>query len=124
MLHIEPTKSTPRVILDPQEKLLSIGGQSYPENAFKFFEPIIAALDSFLTEGRPGLRVEFALHYINTSSSKCLMTILDRLEEASKAGKQISLTWYVNPENESEQECAEEFQEDITFPFNIVVAGA
>ncbi len=70
-----------------------------------------------------GLRVELVLHYINTSSSKCLMNIMDRLEEASKAGQKISLTWYVDPENESEQECAEEFKEDVTFPFHIVASS-
>lgn len=44
-LFIEQTKSTPKVLFDHQNAKLSIQGQSYPENAFQFYEPIIAWLD-------------------------------------------------------------------------------
>ena len=36
-LYIEKTKSTPEVRFDPQNNKLAINGQSYPENAFKFY---------------------------------------------------------------------------------------
>ena len=119
-IQIEPTKSTPQVIFDPVESSLLITGQSYPENAFKFYEPIIEMLETYFAEGHQGLKVQLSFRYINTSSSKCLMSILDRLEEAHIAQHQIAVIWYVDPENESEQECAEEFQEDATFSFQIV----
>ena len=39
-LYIEQTKSTPRIQFEADSNKLRIEGQSYPENAFKFYEPV------------------------------------------------------------------------------------
>ncbi len=46
---------------------------------------------------------------------------LDLLEEAVDRGVNVKLKWICNEQNEYEQECAEEFKEDYTFPFEIVL---
>lgn len=121
-LFIEQTKGTPRIDFDPEKGILKIKGQSYPENAFKFYEPIFKWVDEYLeTEvGEITIDIEFNLPYINTSSSKCIMMLLERFENAFDSGKKIALNWYYDKENESELECAEEFKEDTSLPFNII----
>lgn len=116
----EETKGTPRVDFDPSTNILVLKGQSYPENAFKFYEPIFQWVDQYLEETDGEILVKFSLPYINTSSSKCIMMFLEKLETAYNQGKRITITWYYDQENESELECAEEFQEDVTMPFKIV----
>ncbi len=120
-LHIEGSKSTPTVILDAEKNNLFLQGQSYPENAFKFYEPIFQWVDEYLEKlnAEVLVQIDFNLPYINTSSSKCIMMLLEKLDKAYESGKKLTLNWYYNEDNESELECAEEFKEDLTFPFNI-----
>ena len=121
-LFIAPTKGTPCIDFNPENNVLSIKGQSYPENAFKFYEPVFKWVDEYLQNaiGEILIDIEFSLPYINTSSSKCIMMLLDKFEDAFNLGKKITLNWYYDEENESELECAEEFKEDISMPFNII----
>lgn len=120
-LYIEKTKSTPEVQFDIQSYKLRIEGQSYPENAFKFYEPIFNWLDNHLRQIEQEVVLEMYFHmpYINTSSSKCVMMLLERLENAYQEGQKIMVRWYYDVENETALECAEEFKEDVTVPFEI-----
>lgn len=121
-LLLKESKSTPCVDFDAEKNILSLKGQSYPEDAFLFFKPLLEWLKEYLA-GKVGEDVEFeiALTYTNTSSSKCIMMILDLLEDAADQGVKVKLKWICNEHNEYEQECAEEFKEDYTFPFDIVL---
>ncbi|MEG6585128.1 DUF1987 domain-containing protein [Dendrosporobacter sp. 1207_IL3150] len=119
-LYIEQTKGTPEVNLDPERNILELNGQSYPENAYKFYEPIFAWIDEYFAQTDAEVLVKLNLPYINTSSSKCIMMLLDKLDEAYSDGKRIRIDWYYDEENESELECAEEFQEDVSLPFEII----
>lgn len=122
-IDIVSTKSTPEVRFDPENHVLSIKGESYPENAFKFYEPLLDWIDEYfsIVPEHQHIQINFDLAYINTSSTKCFMMLLDKFEEAFQDGKKLQLTWYYNSENENELECAEEFKEDMSFPFEIVV---
>lgn len=124
-LHIEATKSSPEVRFDPVTGTLSISGQSYPENALKFYEPLLNWLDNYLVQMNQETVVSIELHlpYINTSSTKCFMMLLEKLDRAFAAGKAVEVRWYYNEENEAEQECAEEFKEDLNLPFAILPRG-
>jgi len=120
-LLIEKTKSTPEIQFDLESYKLRIEGQSYPENAFKFYEPVFAWLDNHLRqiEQEVVLEIYFHMPYINTSSSKCVMMLLDKLENAYQEGQKIAVRWYYDVENETALECAEEFKEDLSIPFEI-----
>lgn len=120
-LYIEKTKSTPKIQFDLQSYRMRIEGQSYPENAFKFYEPVFAWLDNHLrqVEQEVVLEIYFHMPYINTSSSKCIMMLLEKLEEAYKDGQKIVIRWYYDSDNDMALDCAEEFKEDLTLPFDI-----
>ncbi len=69
---IDKTKSTPYIEFDPILNKLIINGQSYPENAFNFYEPLTKWVDEYLSSSPSEVKVELNIPYINTSSSKCL----------------------------------------------------
>ncbi|KGK85050.1 hypothetical protein DP73_18690 [Desulfosporosinus sp. HMP52] len=119
-LLIESTKATPLIDFDSDKSTLVLKGQSYPENAFKFYDPVFNWIDSYLATNPQEIHVEVRLSYVNTSSSKCIMMLLESFEKAFQRGVSIQLNWYCDMENESEVECAEEFKEDMTFPFEII----
>ncbi|OQX17971.1 MAG: hypothetical protein BWK76_08920 [Desulfobulbaceae bacterium A2] len=112
-LIIEATKSSPRIQLNPVTHVLDIRGESYPENATKFYAPVFAWLGRYLAElGDEPVTVNLCISYFNSSSSKALMNLFDQLEDACRAGRRISVFWYYDPDNETALECGEEFRED------------
>ncbi|ABZ84155.1 conserved hypothetical protein [Heliomicrobium modesticaldum Ice1] len=121
-LYITGAKGTPEVDFDPFQHTLKLSGQSYPENAFKFYEPILRWVDAYLEQltAEANVVIDFSFPYINTSSSKCVMMLLEKLDGAFQKGKQLSLNWYYDEDNDSELECAEEFKEDVTMPFRLI----
>jgi len=125
-INLEATRSTPAIRFDPMDGKLTIIGQSYPENAFAFYQPLLEWIDEYLESRRAeaGLSAELQLPYINTSSTKCLLMLLERLENAFLEGVKVSVRWYYDEDNDSELECAEEFKEDLTLPFHIVAKTA
>lgn len=118
-IRIPQTPSTPAVHADRAAGRVSMAGESYPENPFEFFQPLIDWIGDYLdAETRP-LELVLALIYLNTSSIRAMMDIFDRMEEAHRAGRAVRVRWTYAPENERVGELAEEFREDCTFPFAI-----
>jgi len=119
-LVLAATTSTPGVRFDAATGQLALSGESYPENSHEFFRPLIGWVSGFLAATVLPVRLEVALTYLNTSSIKSLMDILDLLEEAHRGGREVALTWYYDEENDRALEMAEEFREDFTLPFFVV----
>lgn len=121
-INLEATRSTPEIRFDPASNRLSINGQSYPENAFAFYQPLLKWIDDYFEQLAPEteISVELQLPYINTTSTKCLLMLLEKLEEAYEGGTRVAVRWLYDEDNESELECAEEFKEDLTLPFRII----
>ncbi|WP_027087270.1 DUF1987 domain-containing protein [Cohnella panacarvi] len=121
-INLEATRSTPEIRFDPAANRLSIDGQSYPENAFAFYQPLLQWIDDYFEQLAPGIEVsvELQLPYINTTSTKCLLMLLDKLQAAYEDGLRVAVRWLYDEDNESELECAEEFKEDLTLPFQII----
>ena len=114
------TASSPKVSSDALTGVLRLEGESYPENSFEFFSPILAWVEAWLARDGRALTLDLRLTYLNTSSIKCLMDLLDALEEAHRAGRTVAVTWRYDPENDRALDLAEEFKEDLTLPFAIL----
>lgn len=122
MIHdfeLRQTSSTPQVLADQEHGRITMAGDSYPENPFEFFQPIIDWIENYLSQDTRPLHLELALVYLNTSSIRAMMDIFDRMEEAFQHGREVSVHWTFDPENERVGELADEFKEDCTFPFII-----
>ena len=119
MIDIYPTKSTPRVLFEEQEDTLTISGECYPENSFDFFKPIFNWLKEKMLDDKD-LSMSVNISYMNSSSTKCMLDILEILEKAYDNGKKINIIWYYEEDNERTLDLAEEFREDFTMPFDII----
>jgi hypothetical protein len=113
-LIIEATKYTPRILLDAENHLLEIIGETYPENTAEFYAPVFSWLEEYIAKlQNEAVTVNLEINYFNSSSSKVLMDIFDKFEASVKEGKNITLNWIYDKENESSLEYGEEFQEDL-----------
>ena len=65
-------------------------------------------LTGFVTTVKGPLNFDFKLSYFNTSSSKCLVDILDLLKKYQNDGGSVSVNWYYD-DSEEELEEVEDF---------------
>ncbi len=119
-IHIEGSQSTPTITTCAASGVLRMVGESYPENAYELFGPVFTWVETFLDDTAQPLRVELELMYLNTSSIKAVMDVFDMLELAHEKGREVSVHWYYDAENERVGELAEEFREDCSFPFHVL----
>ena len=121
-LYIEATKSSPEVDFNSETGVLKIKGQSYPENAFKFYEPLFDWIDDYFEIHNNDIQLDIILIYLNTSSTKCLMDIIYKFEQAAQKGKKVKINWYYKSNNRNILECGKEFEEDLEedLEFNLI----
>lgn len=122
-LAISGTQSTPEITADWDSGLLTMRGDSYPENTFEIFDQVIGWVEKYLAAAQRPLRIELYLIYLNTSSIRAMIDILDLLETAHGDGNEVGLKWFYDYRNHRVAELAEEFKEDYTFPFEILSFG-
>jgi hypothetical protein len=119
-LKIDGTKYTLAIDLDPATGRLAFGGESYPENARAFFAPVFAWLEAFLATNPPRVSVELSLDYLNTSSTKCLLDLLEVFEKFRGAGSDVTVTWFYSKDDEDTLTMGQEIAEDTELPIQFV----
>ena len=112
--YIEATATSPEVDFRFDQHLLSMKGESYPENAAAFYAPIVQQLRAFLNakEGAT-ITANIALAYFNSSSTKMLFNLIAALNDAVEAGNQVALHWYHDEEDDTILEFGQELSEDF-----------
>lgn len=63
------------------------------------------------------LEIKIRLEYFNTSSSKCLMDLLKRIE---KVVPKAEVHWYYEEEDEDMLEAGEDYNAIIDLPFRLI----
>ncbi len=116
---IQKTKTSPEVIMDFDKGILDIIGESYPENAVGFYKPVFDWLNSAIS-AKKELTVNFRLDYFNTSSSKCVIDILDILDKYFADSGKVEVKWYYKEDDDDMLETGEEFSSDIKVPFELL----
>jgi hypothetical protein len=114
-LSIPASPRTPAIDFDFGKNHLKLSGESYPEDVTEFYKPLFSALDTYLAELGPGkrCRVDFELIYINSSSAKAVMVLMDKLDAAASNGAAVDIYWFYDKEDDTMQEIGEEFGEDL-----------
>lgn len=123
-LEIAATSTSPAIRFSAETGALEIRGESYPENAFAFFEAPLAWLRAFLPRTAHPVQFVVEIAYMNTSSIRAMVDMLDLLEQAHLFGRQVTVRWLHDEENERALDMGEEFKEDLTLPFEIVALSS
>ena len=120
-LIIEGTGKTPEIRFMADAGTLELAGKSIPENSFGFYQPLFAWIDSYVLTPAPETVVKISLEYFNTSSSKCLLDILRKLENLNKSGKsKIVISWYYEADDEDMMEAGQDYDSLVDLSFNII----
>jgi len=112
-LELKGTKYTPEIIMDADSGVITITGKSYPENTFKFYQPVSEWLENYLENTTNDKTiVNLDLPYFNSSSSKFFFDFLDLLDDAKESDK-IEVNWIYHQDNHSAEEIGQDFIEDF-----------
>jgi hypothetical protein len=113
-LYIAATATSPEVDFRFDEHLLSLRGESYPENAAAFYAPIIERLRKYLSASAGAVvTIDVVLTYFNSSSTKMLFGMFDVLDQAAQSGSRVLMNWYRDEEDETIAEFGEELKADF-----------
>lgn len=120
-LRIEPTAKTPLIFCNAETGVLLIEGRSIPENSAEYFQPVYDWIDEYVIS--PNVKTDFQvkLEYFNTSSSKCILNILKKLENLHGSGKSsVEIHWFFEEDDEDMQEAGQDFDVIISIPFKMI----
>ncbi len=120
-LIINDSIKTPTIIFDITG-ILEIKGKSIPENSLEFYRPVFEWLDIYSQSPAQKTELKISLEYFNTSSSKCLLDILRRLETINLSGKsEVKVFWFYDADDEDMMEAGEDYQALVKVPFELNV---
>jgi len=105
-INISATNCTPEVYLGEDAKLV-IRGRSLPENAAKFYQPIIDQAEKFTMAS---LMIEINMEYMNSASSKKILHLL-KILDANNNIKELTINWIYETGDEDTLEHGQIYEE-------------
>ena len=119
-LILAATDDTPEVHLDAGAGKFEFSGKSLPEDVTTFYQPIFDWMDSYFESPNDESIFVFKMTYFNTASSKVILDVLMKLEEAVEDGKDVKVKWYFEEDDEDMEEAGEEYSEIVEVPFEFI----
>jgi hypothetical protein len=100
----------PEVNFNAETGICEISGESYMEEAYKFYLPLINWIKEFILNEKRPLVINFKLIYFNTSSSRLIVDILETLRKFRDDGNQVKVYWYFDSEDPDVKDEVEDFE--------------
>ncbi len=109
----------PGVNFNAQNGICELTGESYMEEAYKFYIPLIDWIKEYISSIKKPLVVNFKLIYFNTSSSRLILDMLDIIKKSQDEGSDITVNWYYDPEDPDVKDEVEDFEIESGLDINL-----
>ena len=120
-LVIEKTYSTPAIYFEAKTGILKIEGRSIPENPSVFYDPLTKWItDYFQSVSNPSTQLDIKLDYINSGSSKSILSMLKTIKTFCDNGKNCQVNWHFEEDDESIRDLGKHFKSVLKMPFNLI----
>jgi hypothetical protein len=131
-LYFEPTHNTPLINCDGTSNIITIAGESRPENVRAFYSNVFTWIDTYekslfyltsFSKNEKIINLNFKLDYFNSSSLKVFMEIIPRLHNISKSIDQVKLNinWYYDEDDDDMLDSGKEFEKMTGVTMNYTV---
>jgi len=111
-INIEGNDSSPKVVMDSERGIIELEGNSYPENTFEFYEPLITWIkEYFELHEKTTTTITFKLKYFNSATSQVLFDVLDHVQEGKS--NNVLVNWHYDKDNENGIDDYEDFSEEF-----------
>lgn len=118
-IHIEGTRKTPSISLDPQG-IIKIEGRSIPEDAELFFKDVELWMNEYIHSNSESTRVDLSFEYLNSGTSKVILHILKSLKELSASGHKLIINWYYEEGDDDILERGEYYASILAIKINLI----
>ncbi len=120
--YLEGTLDSPEVLLDKEGGLIKFSGRSLPEDAKSFYKPIMEWIENYAKSNLLNTRIIFQFEYINSSSSKMILELLDQIKQIFENEKEdlLYIEWRYLDDDDDMLEAGEDFEERVGFNFKFV----
>jgi len=125
--NIEATSHSPKVSFDPEKQLFEISGESRPENASVFYEPILnwikdfeATFDGNSEAFTDPFTFDFKLDYFNSTSAKFILDFCKKIGQLQVKGLQLNVRWLYEEDDDDMLEVGKEMARMAKIPFEYV----
>lgn len=109
----------PSINFNAQTGICELSGESYLEDTRTFYSKLLEWFTQYINEIRNPITMNIRLTYFNTSSSRSLLDILNKLRNYKEYGGDVTINWYYNEENIDIEEI-EDYQIDTGLNINII----
>lgn len=109
----------PTVNFNSDTGVCEIIGESYHQDAKKFYRPLLQWLEEYVKTRQP-VKFNFKLTYFNTNSSKAFLNILKLLKRYADEGGQVEANWYYPEDDDDILEEAEDFIQETNLKINLI----
>jgi hypothetical protein len=110
----------PEVNFNAETGICVISGESYMEEAYKFYTPLLSWLKEFSLDLKNSATLNIKLTYFNTNSSRLLLDMLDILKKAIDRGVSITVNWYFEEDDPDIKEEIEDFEIETGLTINMI----
>lgn len=100
----------PEVNFNSETGVCELIGESYMEEAYKFYTPLLKWLKEYTLELNKAVTLNLKLTYFNTNSSRLLLDILDVLKKSQEAGNDVEINWYFEEDDPDVKDEVEDFE--------------
>lgn len=111
------TKTSPEVKVDGATGTVELRGNSSPENVLRFYEPVFQAIDDLRKTTSQNILATFEMNYFNTGSSKCFYVILSKLKDLEASGRNITVIWQYEEDDDGMFEIGEDYRDMLGLSF-------
>jgi hypothetical protein len=111
----------PSLSLNANSGVLELAGKSIPERTSEFYDPVLAWLDEYIQSPQEETTLNIKLEYCNSSSTRYLMDILERLERLFKEGKKVTINWYYEEDDEDMLDLGQSYNVPLSIPINMIL---
>lgn len=114
----ELSKNSPGIVYNPGNLTLNIKGRSIPENPEAVYKPLRDWIERHFSLSDK-LNMEINLEYINSGSSKHMLEILRLLRDYHESGKDLTIKWLYEEDDEAIMELGEHYRDTSGIPIDI-----
>ena len=108
------TNQTPAIDFNYEANELRISGESWLEDAAKFWVPVLNSVREYLDAvTNAKISVDVQLSYLNTSSFKAMAQLYRSLDEAAKRGNAVVFSWRYRKDDEMARGYGEDLEASV-----------
>lgn len=120
-LFIEEGKSSPLVSLNPETGVFEIRGNSFLDNAYEFYNPIIEWMKKYIQQPNSETNIIFDISYINTSSQRMVFDFLKKANQLHKNGNKVFVQWLYDEIDDDLRDVGNDLLSFMEFPYKVIV---